>query len=488
MENNLKTRTCNEKDKKNLPFIKLYRFLFSEDKYKELPYQAKGMYTKFANKLCRVMKSDFKANFYDENNQPFITYTIKELEAELGISNSTAKRCKRALIDAGLIETSKNGKMIYVNKPEITDAAMTYDNGKKLSYLHMPKFLDNNDIYSKASLLSKMLYTVVKNRFTYTISTVKTKEESKFKDKRGRVFCIFPNDELVALFNVCEQKIIEAKQELMCLGLLKQESISINKPKRLYLYTPLRHEQRSIDEVQADINTRKYVLTPPEKSIGVHTYYKQEVTNEVRNGSQMKSKNTGFSNTVSSNTSSYDMYTMYEKSETEDTEQTIENDQKDIKLQSFKFSTLLHKTLISFSLKDLSTVLGIFVNTKNEFNQHYGTDYTLEDLDFDLLQMIKRIRVKMHEENKSISQVTGLIKVSTINEFKAYDIEHNKQELYNLEGDSKEISESFEERWNRKQAELYTKLKENRVTCSSVHKDTKSFEEIKREYDEMGVW
>lgn len=485
MENKLKTRVCNEKDKKAIPFFKLYQFLFFEEKYKDLSYQAKAMYTKFANKLIRGLKSESKECFYDKDGQPFITYTIKELEAELDISNSTAKRCKSALVDSGLITTKNKGKMIYVNKPEITDTTLTYDNGNKLSYFHMPKFLDFNPIYNKASLLGKMLYTVLKNRFTYTITTVKTKEESKYKDERGRVFCTFSNKNLAKLFNVCEQKIIAAKKELMVLGLLKQKSNGVNKAKRLYLYTPLRHEQLTIDEVQQEMNTKKYVLTPPEKSIGALTYKTSEVKNEVRNGSEMQSNNTGFSNTVSSNTSTNDMNTMYKESSTDHSEQDIENYRKDIKLQSFQFSPLLKRTLLNFNFKDLSTVLGILVNTKNEFNSNYGTNYTLESLDYELLEMIKRVRVRMHDENKTIRQVTGLLKASTVKEFKSYDIKCNEAHMSNYEEES---VESFEERWHNKLVEISPKLKEMNVTCNSIKSSPESFEALQNELDELGVW
>lgn len=87
----------------------------------------------------------------------------------------------------------------------------------------MPKFLFDNDIYNELSVLAKLLYTVLKNRFTYTVTTVRSKSKSKYKDARGRVFCVFTNSELEDLFNVCEETIIQAKKDLMVLGLLKQE-------------------------------------------------------------------------------------------------------------------------------------------------------------------------------------------------------------------------------------------------------------------------
>lgn len=121
MENKLETKICHERDKKNLPFIKLYQFLFFEEKYTELNYQEKLMYTQMANKQIRILKSDLSEDFLDEDSMPYIKYTIKDLQTDLGLSDSTVKRCKSNLVKAGLITTRKNGKIIYINQPTTTN-------------------------------------------------------------------------------------------------------------------------------------------------------------------------------------------------------------------------------------------------------------------------------------------------------------------------------------------------------------------------------
>ncbi|MFF0676811.1 replication initiator protein A [Staphylococcus xylosus] len=429
MEKQLQTRICRENDKKALPHFKLYKSILFEVKYKDVPYQAKAMYTKLANKLSRGVKSEGKEQYYDVTGKPFVKYTIKELADEFNISESTAKRYKKSLVKCGLISTSKNGQQIYLNKPEITKDSLTYNNGKKLSYMHMPKFLETNDNYNKTSTLARLVYTVVKDRFTYTLSTVSTKKDSKYKDERGRVFCIFPNEELTNLFGVHKDQIKAAKDELMALGLLKQVRAGINKPYRLYLYTPLRHEQLTEEEVQEEIETKKYVLTPPEKSIGVHTYYNQEVKKEDAKRSNTGLNNTLYNNTSLNNTSTNDMYAMYKESETVQTEHDSEENKKNNKLRSFNFSPLLQKTLTSFTYKELETILGIIVKSKNEFNDYYHTSYSLESLDFELKEMIKRVKDKMRDENKGISKFRGYLKQSVLNEFKKYDISLYQSEL-----------------------------------------------------------
>lgn len=443
MEKQVQTRVCKENDKKTLPHFKLYKAVLLEKIYKDVPYQAKDMYTKLANTLSRGVNSEDQYKYYDDNGKPFVKYTIKELADEYNISESTAKRYKKSLIECGLITTSKNGQNIYINKPEITKEGMTYKDGKKLSYFHMPKFLETNDIYSKSSILAKLIYTVVKDRYTYTLTTVSTKQKSKYKDSRGRVFCIFPNEELRDMFGVSEDMIKAAKDELMALGLLKQVRAEINKPYRLYLYTPLRHEQLTAEEVQEEMETKKYILTPPEKSIGVHTWRKQEVKNPSGKGSNIGLNNTLFNNTTLNNTSTNIMYTMYEESYTVNTENDSEEFKKINKLRNFDFSVLLQKTLTSFSFNDLETILGILVKSKNEFNENYETNYELESLDFEIKEMIKRVKDKMRNENKGINKLRGYLKHSVLKEFKDFDIKAHKEHWEMNQMTNEELEQGF---------------------------------------------
>ncbi|WP_158224785.1 replication initiator protein A [Staphylococcus delphini] len=242
----------------------------------------------------------------------------KVLENDLKLSNSSAKKYKRILVDYELITTTNKGMHIYVNTPELSNDSLTYADGKKLSYFHMPKFFDTNPNYKNASLLTKLVYTLQKERFTLTLTNVNIKKASKYLDDKGRIFCIYANQELARMLNVCEKKIIDVKKELMALGLLKQKKQGINEPNRLYLYTPLHSEQLSteefLEENKEEDNTakrkQKFVLVPPEKSMKGCLYKVQGVKNAVGNGLNMQSSNTDFSNTVISNTFN-SMYSMY---------------------------------------------------------------------------------------------------------------------------------------------------------------------------------
>lgn len=502
MNKNLKTRVCNENDKKHLPFLKSYKFLFQDKNYQALPYQSKAMYTNMANKQVRVLKSDAKDLYIDKNGKPFITYPIIDLENDLKLSKSSAKKYKRILVEYGLITTTNNGKNIYVNKPKVSDDSLTYDNGKKLSYFHMPKFFETNPNYKNASLLTRLVYTLQKDRFTLTLANVTPKKSSSYIDERGRVFCIYANQELAKMLNVCEQSIIRAKKELEALGLLKQRQQGINEPNRLYLYTPLRSEQLTteafLEETQAEKTNKKYVLVPPEKSIGGRTYKRVGFKYAVDKGLNMQSNNTVINKTVLNNTlnTMYSMYSMYKLSNyvknSNNTNDDLEQTKKEMKLKPYNFSKELTRYLMNFSSNDLGIVLKKFANAKNNYNKNYDTHFVLEDINDELFDMIKRVKTVIHEKNSSVSAMGGYIYQSTVNEFKSYEIKKIEEKHDNCD----ETEEEFANRWDSKIKNVIQNLKNKNVESESVKhernqlnviKENKSITEVVNYHDELGI-
>lgn len=494
MTKNLQTRICNQNDKKYLPFLKSYKFLFEDNNYQDLPYQAKAMYTYMANKQVRVLKSQHKQAYIDTNGQPFIVYTIKDLQDDLNLSNSSVKKYKRILTEYDLITTTHKGKYIYVNTPTLADDAHTYAEGKKLTYYHMPKFFDTNPNYKNVSLLTKLVYTLQKERFTLSLANTNTKSPSQYIDERGRVFCVYANQALAEMLNVCEKKIIDAKKELEALGLLKQRKQGINESNRLYLYTPLSSEQVTIDDIseasQEDNKTKKYALVPPEKSMRGCVYKRQWVKNAVGYGLNMQSNNTGFSNTDYSNTYN-SMYSMYSMSfvnqyaeQTDNTNNDFETTRKEMKLKPFNFNPTLKNYLMNFSSSDLGIVLKKLATAKNHYNQNYDTNYSLEDIDDQLLPMLKRVKVVIHDKNSTVSAMGGYIYTTTVNEFKAHEIKTIEEQNSN----GLETAEEFNARWFAKIKEVSKTLKRKHVDCTTVKHQDAPFSNNSLGYqDEMGM-
>ncbi|HDM4010184.1 TPA: hypothetical protein PZT78_002790, partial [Staphylococcus aureus] len=131
-------------------------------------------------------------------------------------------------------------------------------------------------------------------------------------------------------------------------------------------------------------------------------------------------------------------------------------------------------------------------NAKNNYNKNYDTHFVLEDINDELFDMIKRVKAVIHEKNSSVSAMGGYIYQSTINEFKAYEIQKIEEKYDN----SEETVEEFANRWDNKIKNVIQNLKNKNVESVAVKheqnqlnviKENQSITEVVNYHDELGI-
>ncbi|MBO3081182.1 replication initiator protein A [Mammaliicoccus sciuri] len=467
--NNYKTRSCHENDINTIESYKLHKFLFVEKKYTTTSIKAKLSYMFYINKFMRTHQSENSTKFTDHENRKYIVYTNKELSESLNCSLSSIKRAKQELIDVGLIEVVKTKgrkeSKIYPLKPEISSISLTYinkDNERKLTYYAMPKFLFNNDFYKSLELETKLLYPILKDRYMSTLIKADTKKPCDFKDERGRIYCIYTNTELESLLNISEPRIIKSKKQLVVFGLLKQVSIEMKGTNKLYVYTPLNYEQMTVEDIQEELTNekKKYVLRPPEKAMRVQKYIRLGFKKEEYQGSNIKDNDTAFKDTLykdtNTNNDMYDMYNIYSEQEetlnhsnqsnhlSHNQELELQKDEKEYLLQNYPKHLKNH--LINYAPKDIKIIKGILNKGKKSFNTNYDRSYTFEDIEHELVAMLRRIRLKLKKNQETVAEAQGLIMSSLIYEYKQFDKALKLEQLEDLfDPDTDTYVEPFEE-------------------------------------------
>ncbi|WP_436867938.1 replication initiator protein A [Mammaliicoccus sciuri] len=502
--NNYQTRSCHENDINTIESYKLHKFLFAEKKYMITSIKAKLSYMFYINKFMRTHQSENSKKFTDHENRKYIVYTNKELSESLNCSLSSIKRAKQELIDVGLIEVVKTKgrkeSKIYPLKPEISNGSLTYinkNNERKLTYYAMPKFLFNNDFYKSLELETKLLYPILKDRYMSTLIKADTKKPCDFKDERGRIYCIYTNAELESLLNISEPRIIKSKKQLVVFGLLKQVSIEMKGTNKLYVYTPLNYEQMTVEDIQEELTNekKKYVLRPPEKAMRVQKYIRLGFKKEEHEGSNIKDKDTGFRDTPYKDTNN-DMYDMYSKEEDQkhsnqsnhllhNQELELQKDEKEYLLQNYPEHLKSH--LINYAPIDIKIIKGILNKGKKSFNTNYDRSYTFEDIEHELVAMLRRIRLKLKKNKETIAEAQGLIMSSLIYEFKQYDKEITLQELEDfLEPDTDTYVESFEDFITRNLNKTFKNPYNDVPSAQRMNPDLVKATEA--ELDELGVY
>ncbi|SOC45079.1 replication initiator protein A [Salinicoccus kekensis] len=116
-------------------FYKLYKFLFKDDRLKQMSDSAKIAYTLFRDRFYLSQQN----NWIDKNGHIYLHFTIAEICDVLGCANQKATKLKRELKQFGLLEEERVGfnkpNKIYMLEPklteetsEITDMTRTNDN------------------------------------------------------------------------------------------------------------------------------------------------------------------------------------------------------------------------------------------------------------------------------------------------------------------------------------------------------------------------
>lgn len=99
-------------------------------------------------------------------------------------------------------------------------------------HYQLPKVLVGTTYYQKLCAEAKFLYMLINDRLKLSLQTAK--DTGNFVDKRGDVYVIYPNSELMQDTGYKKDKIIKLKKELTKYNLLDEERQGMKQPNRLY--------------------------------------------------------------------------------------------------------------------------------------------------------------------------------------------------------------------------------------------------------------
>lgn len=438
----------------NERFMKVYKFLL-DDLYKAIKIDAKLLYSFLSNKLYRVSKGQYKEMYKDEDGRPYVTFKRADLADALSCSIRKVTVLKKQLVEAGLIEDKFVGggkeNRIYINMPDVAKEYMYVDkktNTKKYSFYKIPKCLFEEKRYQSMCNYSKMLYAVIEARYALSETNVKKHKIGKYVDAKGRVFCLFTNENLRQLLNISENTLIKAKKELIVLSLMRSEDISNSNNKRLYINTPsVANKQERKPE---DVVLKNEVVEFPSKEYA-EADNKHDKTLEVQNKKvsgayyevgveqNMKPRYTVSSNTVKEYISN-DMYDMYRDigeqpnvftNQSQQSQQSFPQDNI-IDLNNAKKDALvmnlpehLARYFKNYNVEDIEIIKAVMLKGKKSYNTKHKTDYSLEELEDRLLKTLKMLKKVMLDKKEDAKSLEPYYMQMVINAFKEHD-----QEIY----------------------------------------------------------
>ncbi|HDF8469568.1 TPA: replication initiator protein A [Staphylococcus aureus] len=313
-------------------------------------------------------------------------------------------------------------------------------------FYQLPKVFFTNPNYQKLSNDAKIAYAILRDRLELSI-------KNNWIDEENAIFFIYTNENLMSILNLGKNKVINVKKELEEVNLLEQKRQGLNKPNKLYLMKPIITEK--------DIYTIKNEETANETSNDREVYNSnfqrfakqtsRSCSNKPQEVAQINSSDTDISDTDISDTdiSDTDISDMNYMHDNYDTEVNNYNShsnhsnnfhQKQFDIDSVKelelqeFPEYLKSYLLNFDLDDLKHIKNIILKAKKSFNNRVGQEgyhYMLEDIEAELVSVLKRLKGYMVRKNEKVEDMQSYLMRSIINEIEDYHSLNLRREAFN---------------------------------------------------------
>lgn len=274
-------------------------------------------------------------------------------------------------------------------------------------FYQLPKYLFEDVYFKKMSAEAKIMYALLKDRFELSI-------QNEWVDKNNNIYFIFSNKHLCEYLGYGEQKIIKLKKELVSFNLLIQERVGLNKPNRLYLLKPNYNikSSRTKELPNSQFQNNEF------GSSGTMNLSGPELPNS-------QSNDTDYNNTDYIETNYNDTYDMNDKKLTYPSNHTNHSNHYNSKFndEALKFQLLeelpqsIQRYLNNFSVNEIKIIKPVLLKAKTSFNNSIDTYYLLEDMEIEILHVLKRFKAMLIQKNETVEAMQGYLMKSLKSEF-----------------------------------------------------------------------
>ncbi|OHO42551.1 replication protein [Staphylococcus sp. HMSC034G07] len=284
-------------------------------------------------------------------------------------------------------------------------------------FYQLPKVFFTNEKYMQLSNDAKIAYALLKDRLELSI-------KNNWFDDNGDIFFIFTNEKLKKILNVHNTKLGKIKKELSESGLLDQIRCGQGKPNKLYLKNP----SITKDDIYEIKNQEEIISEPCHDNDVPKSDFKKSQNRISRNPkiesleiSKSDTNDTDLSNTDLSNTEFSDTNDMNDISETksENTKPNHTNHTNHLKQQSDEealkelelqeMPEQVKRYMNNFSVKEVKIIKSVILKAKRSFNDLHNEVYMLEDMDNELLTVLKRFKGTMVKKQERVEAMQGYL-------------------------------------------------------------------------------
>ena len=274
-------------------------------------------------------------------------------------------------------------------------------------FYQLPKYLFEDEYFKKMSAEAKIMYALLKDRFELSI-------QNEWVDKNNNIYFIFSNKHLCEYLGYAEQKIIKLKKELVNFNLLTQERVGLNKPNRLYLLKP-----------NYDIKASRTKELPNSQFQNNEFGSSRTVNLSGQELPNSQSNDTNYNDTDYIKTESNDMDNLNDKKLTYPNNHTnhSNHDNSNFNNEALKFQLLeelpqsIQNYLSNFEVAEIKIIKTVLLKAKTSFNNAIDSYYLLEDMEIEILHVLKRFKAMLIQKKETVEAMQGYLMKSLKSEF-----------------------------------------------------------------------
>ncbi|MDT0739111.1 replication initiator protein A, partial [Staphylococcus haemolyticus] len=282
-------------------------------------------------------------------------------------------------------------------------------------FYQLPKVFFTNPKYTKISNDAKIAYAILRDRLDLSI-------KNNWIDENGDIFFIFTNETLKEILNISSpNKLSKIKKELQSAELFSQIRVGLNKPNKLYIKKPVVTKDDVYlikqDETPLKISNDKDVSKSYVQKYQNHTSRNIKIIHQ--DVSKSYANDTNINDTDYKETENNDMHDMhdsehianYNTSHSNHTNhQSNEFDNNALKyhlLQEIPYQ--LQTYLNNFEVDEIQIIKSVILKAKSSFNNEKNTIYMLEDIEFEMVNVLKRFKATLIQKSESVEAMQGYL-------------------------------------------------------------------------------
>ncbi|MBM0775432.1 replication initiator protein A [Staphylococcus epidermidis] len=309
-------------------------------------------------------------------------------------------------------------------------------------FYQLPKVFFTNEIYKKLSLEAKVAYSILRDRLELSL-------QNDWVDSEENIYFIYTNENLMEILNLGKNKVVKIKKELESVNLLRQKRLGLNKPNMLYLIKP----EVTKDDIYKIQNEEKPNKSTDDKEVYKTNFQKLaeqtsgSLQNKLPEVGETNSNDTEFSDTEFSDTEFSDTHdmndiyniksmsnTVFHSNHSNHQSQTsdILSKQEEARYELQEFPERLATYLMNYSLSEIQIIKGIILKAKRSFHDERADEivmpYTLENIEDELIDVLKRFRIILKKKNESVQSMKSYLMRCIKSEFEEIHVLTKRQQ------------------------------------------------------------